>query len=284
MQNEAFLKAAMKVADAKTNLAVSIAEASKTADLVLGKATQLYQAYSNFRKGNLKKVANILNISPKKVHKTWLEYKYGWMPLLMDVRNSAEFLAQHQEGRANRFVVSATSKGEATYFTSTPDATYSPGSYYEYFATGSKTYKVKIWCEISNPRLAQLQQLGLTNPALVAWELIPFSFVFDWLCSVGDYLTGVTAFHGITVRKAMVSRLRDWSGNYHSVARSYLTPGGGQFKSGYDFVHKVKGRRYTRDAFSVNVLDLYPPVQNPFSWSHLTSGLALIRAQGKKLG
>ena len=41
---------------------------------------------------------------------------------------------------------------------------------------------------ITNPNTALLTQLGLTNPLLVAWDIIPFSFVVDWFIPVSTYL------------------------------------------------------------------------------------------------
>lgn len=33
-----------------------------------------------------------------------------------------------------------------------------------------------------------MAQLGLLNPEIVAWELLPFSFVADWFIPIGSYL------------------------------------------------------------------------------------------------
>jgi hypothetical protein len=41
--------------------------------------------------------------------------------------------------------------------------------------------------------------LGLTNPALVGWELVPFSFVVDWFTPIGSWLESLTAFEGYNV-------------------------------------------------------------------------------------
>lgn len=39
------------------------------------------------------------------------------------------------------------------------------------------------WGGLSIPQL-----LGLQDPELVAWELVPFSFVCDWFIPIGNYL------------------------------------------------------------------------------------------------
>ena len=52
---------------------------------------------------------------------------------------------------------------------------------------------------VTNPNAYLLQQLGIANPASVVWELIPFSFVIDWVFDVGTFLDAFTAFMGCTV-------------------------------------------------------------------------------------
>lgn len=42
------------------------------------------------------------------------------------------------------------------------------------------------------------QLLGLTNPELVAWELVPYSFVADWFIPLGDWMAA----------RALVQRLK----------------------------------------------------------------------------
>lgn len=283
LRNEALLKALVKIADAKTNIPVLYAEAAKTSDLILGKANQIYRAYRAFRRGNLREVARTLNISPRNVHKTWLEYKYGWMPVLMDVKNSAEFLAQQSlGGRPPRFVVSASASASSQKTVIEPNPSQGPGSYNYRVASGERRVKVKIWCEIDNPHFNQLQQLGLTNPALVAWELVPFSFVFDWFVSVGDYLTGLTALHGVSVLRAMVSSEASYDHTWGSVwtTRSDTSY---TYLPGSAHIH-TRGRTYNRDPLSVDPSSVTPPVnRDPFSWNRLVSGLALLRAQGSRL-
>ena len=45
---------------------------------------------------------------------------------------------------------------------------------------------------ISSPNSLKANQLGLVNPASVAWELIPFSFLVDWFLPVGKFLESYT--------------------------------------------------------------------------------------------
>jgi hypothetical protein len=263
-----------KVSDAKVNVSVAYAEAAKTSDLILDTARRVDRAYRAFRRGQLRVVARELNISAKTVHKTWLAYKYGWIPLLMDVKNGAEFFAQQHVGRPQRFRVQDAKLHSKS------------GSTSESLDSGRDTL-VRTWeatlrnrlvldCEITNPQLSQLQQLGLTNPALVAWELIPFSFVFDWFISVGSWLQGLTALHGVAIRRAMFS-------GYHEVKTTRVYSNGA-FTSGLASYSASSShtqgtfRSYARSPVTISPGNTMPPVnRDPFSFGRLVTSLALIK-------
>jgi hypothetical protein len=287
LQNETVLKALVKVADAKTNLAVMFAEKAKVSNLILETANRVYRAMLAFRRGRLKEVARILNINPKNVHKTWLEYKYGWMPLLMDVKNSAEFFAQQHVGRPIRFSVSSRTDNPVDFWETKPGFNrmgfQSNLETISYSTVQLKRCRVKIWCEISNPHLSQLQQLGVTNPALVVWELVPYSFVFDWFISVGDWLQGLTALHGVTVRKAMISFVEGVEGGSVETFPGY----NGVFDvyGAWSITRSVDIRRYRRSPLTVDPSSLYPPVDFSLpSWQKMVTGLALLRSNSRNFG
>jgi hypothetical protein len=280
--NEATLKCLLKIADAKVNVAVALAEAKKTSDHILDTAKRVSNAYRAFRRGNFRQVAAELHVSPKTVHKSWLEYKYGWMPLLMDVKGTAEFFAQHTlGGRPPRFSVYGKVDENATVRWVEDLGWYSPGSARTRNSFLSRTVKVKAEVEVINRHFNELQQVGLTNPLVYAWELIPFSFAFDWMCSVGDWLTGLTALNGVSIRRSFVS--------VQSVAEGSRST---ELTKAVSFPHtsdpishffSYSGRAYTRDPHSVSMVGVYPPVQNPFdSIRRLVTGLALVRSQSRR--
>jgi len=68
---------------------------------------------------------------------------------------------------------------------------------------------------VSNPNAFLASQLGLTNAAAIAWEIVPWSFVLDWIGNVGSYLKSYTDFDGLTVSRSyttfyqVVDRTRD---------------------------------------------------------------------------
>jgi hypothetical protein len=280
LKNAAIVKALGKIADSKTNIAVTLAEASKTSDLILNTANRIDRAYRALRKGRFRETARLLNITPGTVHKSWLEYKYGWMPLLQDVKNSAEFFAQQVVERKPRFKVTAREKWSQTKTWTVPYAPWGDpnvtASYGE-FLSSSHEVTVKIWCEIENPALSQLQQLGITNPALVAWELVPYSFVFDWFIQVGSLLEASTALNGVTVRRACLS-------NVVTHAYSRDTPSTTRQNGSTVFVDgtyscQATNRHHHRDSFNPVTTSIWPPQGKGINnIAKMLTSLALLKA------
>jgi hypothetical protein len=286
LQNEIFIDLLGKVADQKVNLAVALAEGRKTADMILGSAKRISNAYRAFRRGNFREVAKQLDITPSRVHKNWLAYKYGWMPILMDVKGGAEALAQHHVGRPLRFSVKGTRSASFERGEIVPVPIYgAQGTKNRVLTlTGGVTVRGYMYLEITNPNTSTLQQLGLTNPALVAWELVPFSFVFDWFISVGDYLKGLTALHGVAVRRSGWSRVIDTSFTFNQPMTLVEKDGRRYFDD--KLVATVRRRDYGRDPLVVDPASLYPPSKvaqlsenrENGTFVKLVTSLALLRA------
>ena len=61
----------------------------------------------------------------------------------------------------------------------------------------TKGFEVCCYYTVSNSWLAGLNNLGLINPFTVIWELMPMSFVIDWLLPIGNFLDALTAHVGL---------------------------------------------------------------------------------------
>lgn len=58
---------------------------------------------------------------------------------------------------------------------------------------------------ISNPMLYLANRTGLVNPFVVGWQLLPGSFLVDWLVNVEQYLSTATDFLGLSVESSWTS-------------------------------------------------------------------------------
>jgi len=115
-----------------------------------------------------------------------LEIRYGWAPLMADIKNAYEVFTKPIPDAPIK-VVSASS-----YSIKQPNG----GSQF-YMIECNDRVTVKGRIRVSNPNLALAAQLGLVNPLSLLWEAIPFSFVFDWFLSVGNYLSNLTDSVGL---------------------------------------------------------------------------------------
>lgn len=276
-ENDALLKALKRIADQKINIAVALAEAKKTSELILGTANRVYRAFRAFRRGNFREVAQVLQISPRTVHKTWLEYKYGWMPLLMDVKGAAEHFAQKSMPR--RVVVEVVGISENAR---EGESTGSYGIYYDRSWPFTETFnarvrtKCKIRLEFTSPFVADLQQLGLTNPALVAWELVPYSFVFDWFISVGDWLVAQTALDGCSVLTCSMSHEEHTYWQKVALAIDPIEAGSTIHHYGTRIATDSR-TQYWRRPYGIDPISIKPTVQSSLSFQKMITSLALLR-------
>lgn len=192
------------------SLPIALAEASRTVQMVAQTATSLASTIRNLRRGNLVGAMQALSLEPSQSQvrrfnrrfgvnpnttaaNYWLQLQYGWIPLLNDVKNAAEAVAE---------AVSRNGDDSTTFVTKTSRRR---GSriYEDYVLQVSPAFRGRVTVNVSisrkakwrfKPKAADLPGLfGLTNPAEVVWEIIPFSFVADWFLPIGNYLSALDA-------------------------------------------------------------------------------------------
>lgn len=123
-------------------------------------------------------------------NKVFLEFHFGWIPLARDIFNTVEAILKPPTGKY-------ISKGASDYFSF--DAV--SGGNFHTKRDLSIGVRIKGNVLISNPNLFLFNQLGLLNPASIAWELVPFSFVLDWFSNINTVLSQFTDFAGVDTSK-----------------------------------------------------------------------------------
>lgn len=178
------------VRDHSFNLAVSGAEFGQTLGMVVERVQSLTGAFRSARKGDFKKMLQILKAGKPRggfkstdVSGIWLEAQYGWKPLVADIHSGMEFL-ESQTAAPRGFSYERQQSRRLSQEVS------NSASIYSIKAEGTVTRKYKI--EFTE-RLSTARSLGLLNPASVLWEKLPWSFVIDWLVPVGTYLDVIGA-------------------------------------------------------------------------------------------
>lgn len=159
------------------NAAVAAAEGSQTLDLIAKRTGTLRKAVTAVEKRNFLGASRYLKYQPKRkmskdVSKNWLEYQYGWMPLVNDIYEASVALEQvilrkfTQSYRARLTRTSGPSQAGWV---------------------GSRSVSKQVICRFSQD-LSQAAKLGLLNPEQVLWEKVPYSFIADWVSPIGQFL------------------------------------------------------------------------------------------------
>lgn len=197
------------------NAPVFFAEAEKTAKMVYERASQLAHMAHDLRRGNIvgffkrfhssvippgRTAVKRFNDSygrnaGQAVSNAWLEYSYGWVPFMSDVRSMVNTLMDSMD-RPEKM----TSRVKATEHQSGKSVAVNQYVFSYGYPTGVNVYcdVAKSWTEDYRAiwkfrvRAADLPaRFGLVNPLEVIWELVPFSFVADWFYPIGDYLSSL---------------------------------------------------------------------------------------------
>lgn len=126
----------------------------------------------------------------KKFADTWLEWSFGWSPLIADIYSTIDLLQNPIKAvhlRASKTFPVAYTYGSGTTI------------WDRHTITGKDFCRMGCEVTINNPNLYLANNLGLANPAVVIWELIPFSFCVDWFANVGQFLQSGSDWYGLTV-------------------------------------------------------------------------------------
>lgn len=195
---ELYGKLEKKYDRADFNASVFAGELGESVDMLADRAKQLFNAVRAAKKGRFKQAAHILGIGgsrkvspstakrhrddagpqdPQRVSQAWLELQYGWIPLVKDVWKIADQIAQLDKPRKRRIY--------ASHFIGLNPSCSSP----KLFETsGGGRHRKQIIAYIHEDVAEVPEALGLMDPELVAWEVVPFSFIVDWFLPVGNYL------------------------------------------------------------------------------------------------
>lgn len=317
-----------QISTGNADLAVSLAEAHKTAAMVAKTATRIAGALKALRRVDIAGFSNALGITiskkqrsvfyrrarllevgpvPFKWHKhpvtgrkyrfypkpilqesklqdfmsqTWLEYTYGWKPLLQDVYNTAKASASigiEMSGQVR--YVRASSKGTVSY------AKRYTQNQFEYLVNCKRDISVQmgITYKIEGGGPSFTHAFGLDNPLTVAWELVPFSFVADWFLPVGTAIRSLTAYNGLVFAGGWKTTRHAWTCTVNVYGSKPWATGGGTW-----FVESCGGN-FNQTIFIINRVGLsdfpsygFPTFKNPLSVSHMTSAIALLQTFFKK--
>lgn len=261
----------LKVGDRKVNYGEAIAEGRETVQMLVKSASTLLRGVLAARKGQWSRLPKIFGVQKANLRSgmsqsdKWLAYQYGWAPLMSDVYDSYNLF---KEGlRRSPQLLSATRS-----LTNSRSLRFADTSYYK-DASGrlQERFTAKCFFRLRDSDIDAFHRLGLINPLEVAWAVVPFSFVVDWFLPVGNVLEALTARVGVsfvdgyygTRRESIVLVDPIWDSSTEPLYRSST---------------KVRTEMFCYKRSKMGSLPWPSPyVKNPFSTSHVTSALALLR-------
>lgn len=212
VQNQLTNRLLDKTRNSEVNLGVALGEYRETAEFVTKSMIKVARAIRAARKGNFGQAIRSLTGSsrkntwadvPKAAANTWLGVTYGLKPLLADIYGSIKEL-ERSRGAGGIVQVKRVNSSKPVNISLTASTQTSDHWYYRNASIAGRC-SGSITFEVNNPFLYTLDQLGVTNPALVAWELVPYSFVVDWFIPVGDYLTHIRPPQGVDFVSGFIS-------------------------------------------------------------------------------
>lgn len=205
MSNEVHFKFYEELNEVKLAVGQIFAERRKTIAMIADAALALANLYGDLRRGRNPFRGN-RKVNPKNAHNLWLEYSYGWVPLVSDVYDAIEF--QKKNAPTARIRKKIRSGQTFSYETSQPDLRSTVRTTHliktpHFAAAGAKV-------RIEDAGWAFLNQFDISNPLSLTWELLPYSFVVDWFIPIGDFLriqnslAGVTLVNPYSVSKTLI--------------------------------------------------------------------------------
>ena len=140
----------------------------------------------------------------------FLEGMFGWLPLITDIYQAIKVMTDDIPGgwiSGNAIERKRINVRKGYY----------PPSGALLSFEGTLTFRVKQTCmvRVTNPNVWLANKLGVINPALVVWDLVPWSFVVNWFANIPQILGSMTDFAGVTVSEASTTRkwevLQGWT-------------------------------------------------------------------------
>lgn len=155
------------------------------------KAVKGHHDYATMRKV-INKQSQRKAIDPavgKKIAGTHLEVVFGWLPLLSDARAMMGVLT----GDLPPSFISTRGKSTDSYNFKVVEGAIT--TYQSHNIRSSVAVSAIV--TVTNHNLWLLNRLGLVNPAVVAWDLVPWSFVVNMFVNVNEVVRSYTDYVGL---------------------------------------------------------------------------------------
>lgn len=277
-----------KIKGSSFNLGMTLGESRQTFHMIRDNILSIGGALIDVKHGRLAQAARRLGVSssvvngytrtrvnlrtgPDKLYvrdlsKRWLELQYGWMPLVNDIYEGGKLIEKITNQPRVDWIYAKVSNDRRG------DASQSPTLY-------SCPYLIKDGRKVIYERREYLsveRQLGLKDPLAIAWELMPWSFVIDWVIPIGTYLQAYAAIPKLVGRHCLTKYSFGETGAF-----THIHPA---FKGASGFVRQVNVSRTVgtgAEAFTVPRPE-FKQLDQVFSGLHIMNAIALVQSRLSK--
>lgn len=280
-----------RVKDQVAGWGENVAQGRQSIKMIGARLGQIGRAAAALRRGDFAAAARQLGVSPrnggnafssayarnrtKAFASAWLELQYGWLPLLSDIYETSLML--------ERSLSEKPMKGRASVKGSVEDQirSMSPGATQDTLILSSARVDLKyvILFQSNSTALISLKQLGLTNPLQLAWELLPGSFLVDWIVPISSFLGQLDTMLGIKFVDGSETSFTKMSVVTEQSAVNKQYNGVTYNGSILSYKEKVRCQRWKMLVMPFNLI---PELKNPFSVDHVTNAAALLLTTFKR--
>lgn len=196
LENQAYAKFQGKLRKGSASLGVTAASWRQSRDMIVNRSNHLRRTLDSSiaalekNPGALKRLRKERQPLAGQV----LEYEFGWAPLFSDMKAALTTVCdavpdEWMTSRASCVVYEFQS---------------GPNIRLAWDGQCKLAYNARV--RISNPNLWLLNRLGLINPAVVAWDLVPWSFVVNMFANVNTMISSITDEVGLTMDAQNITR------------------------------------------------------------------------------
>jgi len=291
-----------KFEDQNVNYLLMAAEASKSISMISSYAKIMLKAIRYVKSGQMHKAAKLFHMPGRTfsndirqikagdvrdatkiisvIASRWLELQYGWKPLINDIEGVRKDYTEKLSRKLPVSVRYAPQSVRRTEQYRAGGGAYSNKTFNSSIAKASYKHVCKVRLDgqlsIDKLRMNAMVGLGFADVAVVAWELIPYSFMLDWVVPIGGFLDALDSTVGLTFRGGSITKFSEVSHeNAYFYDGSNVGTGSKLFKSAGGTWY-LTGRQGSMDRQIYS--DFPRPVlyaKNPWSTLHAANALAL---------
>lgn len=117
----------------------------------------------------------------------WMELRYALMPIIYSMKDVNEMLGQRNA------VYKTDRSRDRVEVNQTPPLSFPSAEFLYVTASLKADVKSTVKSAYNRGALQRILALSSFNPFKTAWEMLPLSFVVDWLWNIGDVITSQTS-------------------------------------------------------------------------------------------